>query len=109
MTSTGFTVQPEQLDRFASCYSLLPTFTGSADRTGAKSYTLTEDAKLTKFALPHEQLNSGGGGLISSIGDVSKFVRMLLNKARCSFFRHNFAFEGFIGSHACSLEALACV
>ncbi len=68
MTDTGFTVADEQLARFACNYERQP------------------DGRLQLIDAPeHSQyrtcsLFSGGGGLVSTVGDYFRFTSMLLNR-----------------------------
>ncbi len=86
MTDTGFNVKPGGEDRFASLY--VPESGGSmasvgrsvtaddaSERGGLK---LQESGVGSRFLEPTE-LFSGGGGLVSSIGDYARFCQMLLN------------------------------
>ena len=41
-----------------------------------------KDPTNTKLTEPHTGCCSGGGGLVSTIGDCGRFVRMLLNKGQ---------------------------
>ena len=66
MTETGFHVRPDQMARFASNYSLTENGLVLQD-DGQKSHYLMD--------LPYE---SGGGGLVSTLGDYSKFAQMIL-------------------------------
>jgi len=68
MTDTGFYVRPDQKDRFVSNYQLQPD----------GSYKLIEDAQASPFLVDHPA-NSGGGGLVSTLGDYAKFSEMMLN------------------------------
>ena len=69
MDDTGFYVPKDKQDRFATCYNstLLSGLTKS-----------TDPATNSYFTDPG--LLSGGGGLVSTIGDYLSFCRMLLNK-----------------------------
>lgn len=67
MTETGFYVRPDQKDRFVSNYALQPD----------GSYTLYEDGQTSPYLIDHPS-NSGGGGLVSTLGDYAKFSEMML-------------------------------
>jgi CubicO group peptidase (beta-lactamase class C family) len=67
MTDTGFHCPPEKIDRFASCY--MPQEGG-----GLK---LQDDAGKSTYAAP-PNLESGGGGLVSTAHDYMRFCRMML-------------------------------
>src|SRR4029077_9346172 len=67
MVDTGFWVPPEKIERFASCYQ--PKQGG-----GIK---LQDDAGKSTYAKP-PVLESGGGGLVSTIHDYMRFCRMML-------------------------------
>ncbi len=68
MTDTCFAVSQDKVDRFAACY--LPTKEG-----GMK---LQDAPGKSRFARP-TQILSGGGGLMSTIGDYAKFAQMMSN------------------------------
>ncbi len=69
MTDTGFYVPPEKIERFSSCYQ--PT-------EGGGGLKLQDDAGKSTYAKP-PVLESGGGGLVSTIHDYMRFCRMMLN------------------------------
>jgi CubicO group peptidase (beta-lactamase class C family) len=68
MTDTAFWCPPEKLNRFASCY--MPKAGG-----GIK---LQDDAGGSTYAAP-PNLESGGGGLVSTAHDYMRFCRMMLH------------------------------
>jgi CubicO group peptidase (beta-lactamase class C family) len=68
MTETGFYVRPDQKDRFVSNYALQPD----------GSYKLYEDGQTSPYLIDRPS-NSGGGGLVSTLGDYAKFSEMMLN------------------------------
>ncbi|RZO95969.1 MAG: class A beta-lactamase-related serine hydrolase [Gammaproteobacteria bacterium] len=68
MEDTGFMVPEEKLNRFAANYSPVPD-----------NMMLTDDPEKSGYRTP-SQLESGGGGLVSTVGDYLKFAQMLLNK-----------------------------
>ena len=68
MTDTGFHVREDQKDRFASTYFLKDD----------NSYVLMEDGQTSPFLEP-AVFHSGGGGLVSTLGDYAKFAQMLLD------------------------------
>lgn len=68
MTDTAFWVPPEKLDRFSSCYA--------PDQHGKLS--LQDDAGKSTYAAP-PSLESGGGGLVSTIHDYRRFCQMMLH------------------------------
>jgi CubicO group peptidase (beta-lactamase class C family) len=68
MEDTGFMVPEEKLDRFAANYSPLPD-----------NMILVDDPEISGYRTP-PQLEAGGGGLVSTVGDYLKFAQMLLNK-----------------------------
>jgi len=87
MRDTGFHVTPHNQDRFAACYS--PTSGGDMSNVGkvpssAELEARTGGLKLqdavegSRFLTP-AKLFAGGGGLTSSMGDYSRFCRMLMN------------------------------
>ncbi|MEJ1969240.1 MAG: serine hydrolase domain-containing protein [Rhizomicrobium sp.] len=67
MTDTAFSVPAGKLDRFASCYMPKP---GGGLR-------LQDDAGKSTYAEP-PKLESGGGGLVSTMHDYMRFCRMML-------------------------------
>jgi len=67
MKDTSFSVPASKLDRFASCY--MPKQGG-----GLK---LQDDAGKSTYAEP-PKLESGGGGLVSTAHDYTRFCRMML-------------------------------
>ena len=68
MEDTGFHVPKEKMDRFAANYAPLPG-----------GMMLMDDPEKSGYQTP-PQLESGGGGLVSTVGDYLKFAQMLLNK-----------------------------
>ena len=69
MTETGFSVRPDQKDRFAACY--IPTPSGGLD--------LQDDPETSAYNNT-PVFHSGGGGLVSTADDYMKFCRMLVNR-----------------------------
>jgi CubicO group peptidase (beta-lactamase class C family) len=69
MADTDFYVPPKKLDRLAACYQ------PSAD-TGLEAFE--PGGPLNYRVIPGAP--SGGGGLVSTMGDYLRFTRMLLNK-----------------------------
>lgn len=68
MADTGFWVRDEDIDRFAANYG----------RARDKSLKLIDDPDTSAYrAVP--TLWSGGGGLVSTIGDYHRFAQMLVN------------------------------
>lgn len=70
MTETDFHVRADQKSRFASNYNKTET-----------GFELQDDGQTSYFLqdLPFE---SGGGGLVSTLGDYAKFSQMLVQKGR---------------------------
>ena len=68
MHDTGFYCPPEKLDRFTSCYQ--PKQGG-----GLK---IQDDGQASTYAHP-PILESGGGGLVSTIHDYMRFCQMMLH------------------------------
>jgi CubicO group peptidase (beta-lactamase class C family) len=68
MVDTGFNCPPEKLDRFTSCYVAQP----------GGPLALDDDAQASSFT-PPAKMESGGGGLVSTMHDYVRFCRMLLN------------------------------
>ena len=69
MEDTGFFVPPEKLNRFTSCYQPGP---------GGAGLKVQDDALASTYARP-PALESGGGGLVSTLSDYMRFCRMMLN------------------------------
>jgi CubicO group peptidase (beta-lactamase class C family) len=67
MIDTGFHCPPEKISRFSSCY--VP-----GDNGGLK---LQDDAQESSYAKP-PLLESGGGGLVSTIHDYMRFCQMMV-------------------------------
>lgn len=68
MVDTGFNCPPEKLDRFTSCYVAQP----------GRPLALDDDALASSFT-PPAKMESGGGGLVSTMQDYVRFCRLLLN------------------------------
>lgn len=66
MNDTFFSVPADKLSRFAACYEYQP----------GDSFRLQDDPQDSHFAKAHRYL-SGGGGLISTIGDYYRFAQAL--------------------------------
>ncbi len=69
MTDTGFSVPEAALPRFAALYGR-----GEDGRA-----TLLEDPRDSRFGAPR-RICSGGGGLVSTMGDYLRFCRLMLNR-----------------------------
>ena len=67
MTDTAFYCPADKLERFCSCYQ--------PKRGGG--LRLQDDAQVSAYATP-PQLESGGGGLVSTAADYMRFCRMML-------------------------------
>lgn len=67
MHDTGFEITPDRQARFASCY----------ERNLAKEMVLNDDGQDSRFR--DTTFFSGGGGLVSTVGDYYRFAQMLLN------------------------------
>ncbi len=65
MVDTGFVCPPEKVERLAACYDYGP------------SLTLADDPPSSGHLQP-PQLESGGGGLLSTASDYLRFCRMML-------------------------------
>ena len=68
MQDTFFSVPADKLARFAACYQYQP----------GDTFSLQDDPETSHFTRPHGYL-SGGGGLISTIGDYYRFAQALAN------------------------------
>ena len=66
MTETSFRVRPDQKARFVSNYAITPD----------GSFVLFEDGQSSPF-LNDNGFQSGGGGLVSTLGDVAKFAEAM--------------------------------
>jgi len=69
MTETGFGLRPDQKPRFVSNYYVA--------KDG--SYALAEDGQESAYSNPENKFQSGGGGLVSTLGDYAKFAQMMLD------------------------------
>jgi len=69
MVDTGFHVPEEKIDRFAAVY-------GPADGGGLNVIDAPATSRFSKPA----SFFSGGGGLVSTTADYTRFAQMLLNK-----------------------------
>ncbi len=69
MSETGFRVRPDQKERFASNYYI------AKDGT----FKLAEAGQTSPFLNAQNQFESGGGGLVSTLGDYAKFAQMMLD------------------------------
>ena len=68
MTDTFFSVPSDKQSRFAACYEYQP----------GDTFRLQDDPQHSHFTKPRTYL-SGGGGLVSSIGDYYRFAQALAN------------------------------
>jgi CubicO group peptidase (beta-lactamase class C family) len=68
MKDTAFSVPSSKIERFCSCYQPGP---------GMKGLKLQDDAGKSTYAEP-PKLESGGGGLVSTLHDYMRFCRMLV-------------------------------
>jgi CubicO group peptidase (beta-lactamase class C family) len=66
MHDTAFEIAPDKVSRFASCYQ----------RNLKKEMVLSDDGQNSEYA--QRTFYSGGGGLVSTVGDYYRFCRMLL-------------------------------
>lgn len=66
MTDTAFCVPGADVGRFAACYA----------RNSGKELVLSDDPATSRY-LKNPTFLSGGGGLVSTIGDYLRFTRML--------------------------------
>ncbi len=67
MRDTAFEIAPDKVARFASCY----------ERNLAREMVLQDDGQDSRYR--DVDFHSGGGGLISTVGDYYRFCAMLLN------------------------------
>lgn len=68
MNDTRFEIEPDKVDRFASCYQ----------RNLKKEMELIDDGQDSAYA--SRSFYSGGGGLVSTISDYYRFCQMLLGE-----------------------------
>ena len=68
MTDTFFSVPSDKQSRFAACYTYQP----------GDTFSLQDDPQHSPFTQPGTYL-SGGGGLISTLGDYYRFAQALAN------------------------------
>jgi CubicO group peptidase (beta-lactamase class C family) len=69
MNDTAFYVPSDKVERFTSCYQ---------PEAGGRGLKLQDDARESTYTKPPE-LESGGGGLVSTANDYLRFCRMMLN------------------------------
>ncbi len=67
MSDTGFSVPGAEAGRLAACYA----------RTSGRELVLVDDPETSAYRT-HPTFFSGGGGLVSTIGDYLRFCQMLL-------------------------------
>jgi CubicO group peptidase (beta-lactamase class C family) len=67
MVDTSFNIGPDKLPRLSSCYQ----------RNMQKELVLQDDGQASEYR--ERDLFSGGGGLLSTMGDYNRFCQMLLN------------------------------
>jgi CubicO group peptidase (beta-lactamase class C family) len=68
MKDTSFSITASKIDRFCSCYQPKP----------GGGLKLQDDAQKSTYAEP-PKLESGGGGLVSTLHDYMRFCRMMVN------------------------------
>jgi len=73
MKDTGFYVRPENANRLASFYAIDRETKALVELTPAKYPALSDYLRAP-------DLESGGGGLVSTLDDYSRFCQMLLNR-----------------------------
>jgi CubicO group peptidase (beta-lactamase class C family) len=66
MVDTAFNIAPDKVHRLASCY----------ERDAAKNLVCNDDGQDSRFR--DRVFYSGGGGLLSTVGDYFRFCQMLL-------------------------------
>tara|TARA_R110002049_G_C9093669_1_gene556478 strand:+ start:243 stop:1460 length:1218 start_codon:yes stop_codon:yes gene_type:complete len=66
MVDTAFNITPDKVQRLASCY----------ERDAAKKLVCNDDGQASQFR--DRVFYSGGGGLLSTVGDYFRFCQMLL-------------------------------
>jgi len=75
MVDTGFHVPADKLDRFAKLYQHRPSDGSFREYEGAPNIPARDFTKPANAP-------SGGGGLVSTIGDYWQFARILLNRGQ---------------------------
>ena len=70
MTDTGFMVPAEKVARFSACYERV---------TKSSTFRLQDDPEQRSY-LQRPTFFSGGGGMVSTLGDYHKFAKMLLGR-----------------------------
>ncbi|WP_170544706.1 serine hydrolase domain-containing protein [Ruegeria arenilitoris] len=82
MQDTGFRVSPRAGDRFASLYTPLvgDAMALNSAETGGETLRLVDQAGDSPFV--HTSTFSGGGGLVGTIDDYSRFAEMLRNRGQ---------------------------
>lgn len=85
MDDTDFHVHADSVDRFSACYCPPGGFTLGSDTDSddkpddnGSAIALHEASRDSRFTRPPAFL-SGGGGLVSTLGDYQRFCQMLLN------------------------------
>lgn len=74
MKDAGFWVPEDKVSRFAACYAPKdPTDPGRTD-----NLTLVDESQKRNYLAP-PPVESGGGGLVCTIGDYARFAQMLVN------------------------------
>eukprot|EP00040_Diaphanoeca_grandis_P005772 m.34485 g.34485 ORF g.34485 m.34485 type:complete len:421 (-) comp16978_c0_seq1:113-1375(-) len=76
MADSSFWVPKEKADRLTALYGINPK------PDGAYSFSLIDSPVDSNFLHPHENLQSGGGGLLSTTDDYLKFMHMLLDDGK---------------------------
>jgi len=88
MTDTGFWVPDGSVDRFASIYEAIGATTGvgvglsesaDASETATPHLRLVDPNEQSRF-VRNRTMFSGGGGLVSTMGDYLQFAKMMLNQ-----------------------------
>jgi len=69
MSETGFLVRPDQKARFATNYFLKDD----------GDYVVEDDGQTSEFSNKENTYQSGGGGLVGTLGDYAKFAQMMLD------------------------------
>jgi len=75
MKDTAFSVPPEKLNRFATCY--VPNRDATPEN-GLPLIKASDRPETSNYASPRKFL-SGGGGLVSTARDYARFLQMMLN------------------------------
>ena len=78
MVDTAFHVGEADVGRLSACYRLAGESAGGG--AGGGAFALLEDPRESMWRVPRRHKTSGGGGLLSTAHDFTRFMLMLTNK-----------------------------